>query len=151
MRDLLFRGKSANTGEWIYGRNILRFHGTEEFADEVFIGPIGNFVLVRKDESGNIDGMKHAGFVRVDMDTVGQYTGLNDKNGKRIFEGDIVKVHWGLDFCDDSVHAVTWQNAAWYIVEKGTHAADLLIDVDKSILEVIGNIYENPELMEETP
>ena len=77
MREILFRGKRIGTGEWIYG-SLVRFPNDNE---------IGTIVLFEEeDSSGCIVGNHY----EVDLNTVGQYTGLVDKYEKKIFEGDIV-------------------------------------------------------------
>lgn len=115
-----FRGKRIDNGEWIYGYYL---QGATAFIAE---------------DVGLVDG--HWELFKVDPDTVGQYTGLTDKNGKMIFEGDIYDAP--LDFGPGGFSirrgVVVWDNESGYNWHYWK-VADL---------EVIGNIYDNPELME---
>lgn len=127
MREILFRGKRENTGEWEYGN----------FVKSTFIGTY----IVRKGICEN--------FVDVIPETVGQYTGLTDKNGKKIFEGDII------DTPDRLVKVVWLEGNAQFDLEFIKFAHDIRIDNFRGIemrdlvdYEVIGNIYDNPELLE---
>lgn len=89
---------------------------------------------------------ENGGMAKINPETLGQYTGLHDKNGKEIYEGDIV-----VDKEDEVMGEITWneEEASFYfsiLYENGTYEEEKLNDW-ASVLEVIGNIYDNPELL----
>lgn len=114
-REILFRGKEKTNGEWVFGhfyesrgngKNVYRIYKWQTF--------------------------KH---YTVDPETVGQYTGLTDRNGTKIFEGDIV-LWCGIK------GIVVWEGHKFYV------KSNLLWDFsDDDCIEVIGNIHDNAELL----
>ncbi len=129
MREILFRGKRVDNGEWVYG-DLLQDRDLNSFAIEYFD--------YYTDENG-----RQRDYCQDEIipETVGQYTGLTDKNGTKIFEGDIVK--WF-----GKKYTVTYKEGR-FIGEK-----EHFIGVDEyefinlyGSLEVIGNIHDNPELL----
>lgn len=135
-RENLYRGKRKDNGEWVEGSLLqLDFPRTETYI-------VDRFATI---ECDNIDGMEY-----VIPETVGQFTGLTDKNGKKIFEGDIV------EFTDKYTRkkgrakivfeAFKWKYSGCYY---GGNLIVWLCICDKSIeFEIIGNIHDNPELLE---
>ena len=131
MREILFRGKWKNSGEWVYG-NLFN----PDKADTPTQICIGTYIARTCYE--------------IDPETVGQYTGLTDKNGRKIFEGDIVVF---ADFFDDKIHRgeVYWCDSAFWFdctETEGDEGMYSLAYISVNVLEVIGNIYDNPELLE---
>lgn len=126
-RTIKFRGKSLvdigniKKGDWVYGG--ITYNDDRFWIDIPYIGQ-----------------------VLVDKETIGQFTGLYDKNGEEIYEGDIV-----VDKEDEVIGKITWneEEASFYfsiLYENGTYEEEKLNDW-ASVLEVIGNIYDNPELL----
>ena len=135
MREILFHGKRADNGEWVEGDLLqTRYHS----------GHIEYQIMPQTPVSSAYS---------VLPETVGQYTGLIDKNGKRIFEGDICKfkrfndVHIGkVVFNVTTASFIMWyQPIVGAYGEKATQK--MLLSVCDNI-EVVGNIHDNPELME---
>lgn len=128
MREILFRGKRIDNGEWVEGDLSYHVHD-----GEVYVFPGNGY-----DSSDNYE---------VDSETVCQYTGLTDKNGRNIFEGDILSAHLDDQYPDDITYIqITWNGFSWCIRER---AEDNIMDEhDCNIFEVCGNIFDNPELVE---
>lgn len=81
--------------------------------------------------------------IEVDPETVGQYTNLKDKNGTKIFEGDIVKRFWFGKMC---IYQIDYDNGlASFIGREGMKYTTF--DYDSAEFEVVGNIHDNPELL----
>ena len=134
MREILFRGKSnwddgkVKKGDWLYSMTISPHCSTDTEITSYYIG-VGN---------KTIDGK-----------TLGQYTGLTDKNGKKIFEGDIVEGHchsqWNhrLQRCVVAYERDGFE-ARHYVDKERYYTYKVLFSKD---VVVIGNIYDNPELL----
>ena len=133
IREILFRGKCCTTGEWVEG-----FLGIEELDDYV----IQQFSFDEYFASECIDQYS------VKLETVGQYTGLTDKNGKKIFEGDILEgdLEDSLDPGAKWRSEIIWGKFGWNC--KGNKISLPMDEWDIREGEVIGNIHDNPELLE---
>lgn len=138
-REILFRGRSFSDGSWVYGD--LEYERNKGLLSKVRIHTYK--------EDGRYDRQ-----YLVEPDTVGQFTGLCDKNGKEIFEGDIVDVY---DFT--SVYAskyrgvVKMYRGSWCveyedsILDMVAHPRLFFDDFADRKADVIGNIHDNPELL----
>lgn len=151
MREILFRGKSINTGEWVSGMNIFFACNHERTSFGALITPSGTHI-----DHSVVDGnrMQHLyDSVEVDVETVGQFTGHVDKNGKKIFEGDIIDMtgEW-WDACgpaghDSPICAVKFDPFTGGFEPFASYDCDCGVYINAAGCEVIGNIYDNPELL----
>ena len=134
MREYKFRAKIKNphVDEWVYGYLVSECYINEK---------------------------NKLGYTPVRKETVGQYTGLHDKNGKEIYEGDIIEFSYDMFIGDfDTFVAkgkIVFEEGAFYVEvfenERTTEdEAYLLYSINLDTIEVIGNIYENEELLNET-
>lgn len=160
MREIKLRGKRADNGEWVYGSLMV-------FNEATCIMP-----LQEQDSPADLH------FFEVDPATVGEYTGLKDKNGVEIYEGDILLREWdgmsqhsqppegnihlydyytvewkkqGFNFRNRRVEVQNFNGKPWmtYEYDNPMMFHSWLNDEPKiDNLEVIGNIYDNPELLE---
>ena len=134
-REILFRGKRADNGEWIYGYLI------------------GNNVIVGEVVDFDDDYFTTEFWHKVDPETVGQFTGLTDKNGTKIFDGGIINVSGVVNklityidkyacFCSANTNELNSKYMSpWQQVDPGWWN-----EFGREI-EVIGNAYDNPELI----
>ena len=125
MREILFRGKRTDNHKWIEGTGV-------------FNDGVNTWIFANEPNRAIAYGMQH--YV-VKPETVGQYTGLTDKNGKKIFEGDIINIEYPITTVKCAV--VEYVGSAFV----GSTDCDAW-DLDNYYaLEVIGNIHDNPELL----
>ena len=133
MREILFRGKRVDNGEWIQG-DIVQF-------------PVHGVVRIVEQEPSYKD-------AEVDSDTVGQYTGLTDKNGRKIFEGDIIhleysQVFFGREYFGEYTAEVSYKEGCFITdgINNGDEIETPLSGFNNDEVEIIGNIHDNPELL----
>lgn len=176
-REIKFRGKRTDNGAWVYGG--LHLHQEVKLC-------VATAKEVEENEKAMIlvDGMADWNLpvpihsIEVDGETVGQFTGLKDKNGKEVYEGDVLRIEYfkiavgenlgvyeteaeltgvmgfdGLSLILQNIVGEKWQEYTGYDAGEGNCKFMYLGDVYEGSLdasyqiEVIGNIYENPELL----
>ena len=158
-REILFRGKRADNGEWVQGNLVYSEDSEEDF--KAIIIPIKGSWMYVTEHSEDLGGSwmyvtEHSedlGFekwYKVDPSTVCQYTGLTDKNGKKIWENDIIKTsRYGKDdgkgsnFAGFDIFSVRWDDGGIALYSKWRRF-NLR---DNNEYEVIGDIFDNPELL----
>ena len=140
MREILFRGKRVDNGKWVEGYLVKL--GRESFSDPERYGICNKAIPLGG--SGVCYNLK---IDEVIPETVGQYTGLTDKNGKKIFEGDI------LEFSDRMVsvfwhaHLGCWDSNFLKFTSKENGRGDMSPCCWSYRAVIIGNIYDNKELL----
>ena len=133
-REILFRGKRMDNGQWVEG-DLVRLKDGKKSTPHIY------------------------GYGEVDPNTVGQYTGLTDKNGRKVFEGDIIRFHKFLgepDWIDEvkyDVRGCLYIATGTMPIRCGSRDGGAfevqLSSIDKAAIEVIGNIHDNPELLDQ--
>ena len=152
MREILFRGKQIDTGAWVEGAFCMKD------CDDPFGELVDRPSIIKYEEP-------HSGYwFRVDPETVGQFTGLTDKNGKKIFEGDLLNGFQYPFYRSESAEHNYFAEVIWFTGNcafclythkhptarvRGISAgnADFIEDFNSDDWEVIGNIHDNPELL----
>lgn len=135
MREILFRAKGESNGEWVYGNYCAAEYLTNEGMEHFIIEAPRNGVSAK-----------------IITETLGQYIGVEDKNGKKVFEGDILS-YTPRPNCT-IFYKVAWQQewSRFALVQWSTHKYQSYEWAEfskvKYCCEVIGNIYDNPDLLE---
>ena len=129
MREILFRGKEIGINRWVHGSLDIHKSGVVVIMSEEIVTSI---------------------YARVDPDTVGQFTGLTDKNGRKIFEGDIVHMN-SKKFFLSGHGVVVYRNGSFAIDDRKRNRIYPFMQngqYNAGDYRVDGNVHDNPELME---
>ena len=134
MREILFKAKRIEDGKWIEGYYQKRygFFGNEEH-------------LIFRADSYTV-----WGYAEIAPETLCQFTGLYDKNGKNIWENDILMAHPDK-FCPEDVTygTVEWNFTGWVLHESDSIDREFIDELVPEYYEVAGNVFDNPELLQE--
>ena len=147
MRTIVFRAKGDDEqtkDRWFHGSYYQTDDTIYCFKEDYDAHPDNTKHYILFDESMDWGLPNRKLQASIDPNTLGQYTGRVDKNGKRVFEGDIVKAHDILDDFD-FIGCVEFENCSFVIVADDVMLFYRWTDYE---VEVIGNIYDNPELLE---
>nr|DAX76055.1 MAG TPA: YopX protein [Caudoviricetes sp.] len=142
-REILFRGKRVDNGEWVYGK------GLQQCKDELGNEIVAIFEdIVKSEKYIKKEGRYTLYYVPVKAETLGQYTGLKDKNGKKIFEGDVVIIGEKLKA------KVIYYDGAFRMQSEFSptpiDTTDMGYMMREFSVRVIGNIHDNPELIKKS-
>ena len=137
MREIEFRGKRIDNSEWIYGWLRQTGHQNIEKSNGQYIKTEKYYQI--QDEKYNSQ--------FVDEATIGQYTGLKDKKGNKIYEGDIIKFIYENK---EKIRAIVFEKGEFLAKDDTTAFGPTFRHIRLcSNIEVIGNIYDNPEFLKE--
>ena len=126
----LFKAKRLENGEWVQGALLL--HDTDAAT-----------IFNQHPADGSLQGFE------VDQSTICQCTGLKDKNGKLIWENDIMVAHLDEDYPEDETYIrIMWRENGFCSIENGSEDITPIDKFDREHFEVCGNIFDNKELLE---
>ena len=142
MREILYKAKRIDTGEWVEGYLVKTRYNTYH----------DGYRIIDKDGI-NYDELDYyePSFISyvIDKTTICQCTGLKDKNGKLIWENDIMVAHLDDDYPEDETYIrILWYESGFCSKEKGSEDISPIDKFDQEHFEVCGNIFDNPQLLE---
>lgn len=137
MREILFKGKRIDNGEWVEGFYYKMSETTYCFAEDYERNPVPEHHYILQERMTDWGLPNQIIQIEVDPESICQFTGLCDKSGNKIWENDILKYEWG----EERIDVVEYQPPIF------TYSKSMRWSLNKD--EVIGNIFDNPELLQE--
>ena len=129
-REILFRGKLSHSGVWVEGNLIKDRNGNKYIIPFNVFEPDGHHLIIDSDEAW-----------RVDSETVGQFTGMTDKKGKKLFEGDVYSMG------EKNILYVVIFDKSQFIGKQVRNRSLSGLEYWKSDIGIVGNVYDNSELL----
>ncbi len=140
----LFKAKRVDNGEWVTG-NLVWSNDSEDDYKAIII-PTNKSNMFTKDDANGDLGFEN--WHKVNENTLCQCTGLKDKNGKLIWENDIMVAHLDDDYPEDETYIrILWRGSGFCSRENGSKYITPVDKFDQEHFEVIGNIFDNPEFI----
>ena len=133
MREILFKAKRIDNGEWVEGCYV-----TSDGKSFICMDIVEHYCVIA------------LRWFEIDPETLCQFTGICDKNGNRIWENDILMAHLDESYPEDVTYeTVEWGVAGWVGHEANSIGRQYLDEFDTKYYEVVGNTFDNPELLQE--
>lgn len=135
MREILYRAKRIDNGEWVEGYYGIKGKDTD----------LEKHYIMVSTYNANLSSYPfYFTDIEIDSETICQYTGLKDKNGNRIWENDIVRIENSMD---EGIGNIEFYGGMWYVDGEPSNSLHDIVEYDDGELEVIGNIFDTPELL----
>lgn len=150
MREILFKAKRKDNGEWVEGYYYKMSETTYCFKEDYERKPVPEHHYILQERMTDWGLPNQMVQIEIDPETLCEFTGRCDKNGKRIWENNILMAHLDESYPEDATYeTVEWGTAGWVTHEAGSTDREYLDKFDLEHYEVVGNIFDNKELLQE--
>lgn len=147
MREILFKAKRKDNGKWVEGYYYKMSETTYCFKEDYERKPVSEHHYILQERMTDWGLPNQIVQIEIDSETLCQFTGLCDKNGKKVWENDILMAHLDESYPEDATYETVERNVAgWVTHETDSTDRQYLDEFDLEHYEAIGNIFDNPEL-----
>lgn len=147
MREILFKAKRKDNGKWVEGYYYKMSETTYCFKEDYERKPVSEHHYILQERMTDWGLPNQIVQIEIDSETLCQFTGLCDKNGKKVWENDILMAHLDESYPEDATYeTVEWNVAGWVTHETDSTDRQYLDEFDLEHYEAIGNIFDNSEL-----